>query len=470
MRKFKKGAASFYVVAISTLILVIIAASFAGLIVSEVTRTSNDDLSQSAYDAAMAGVEDAKLAFMNYQECTKEATPSQKLIGKNQISCQDIISWVENSNGECDMVANILGRPIVDKDGNDVTNSMNEEEKVGVLVQEGTNNDNAMSQYYTCTKISGKTSDYLGTLTTENLHRSTRVIFDKNWGADKSVNPYQDVDMVRVSWHPFSGNMESGNTGQLFKWAKVNEDGAFDPTEVIPGMLTFSLTQTGNNFDLGQFNTAEGDQTNRGTLYFIPVDTGNYSDDAENYISLVNGEGNKTVDMVDSGDGSGAMVNALVKSNNKNYKNKPFLVWCDKDGSQDYACSVDIKLPKPIGGTRNEKTFIVDVGTTYAEPKTDYRLEFFSSKEGNQTPITLDGVQISIDSTGKASDLYRRVDTRLETSNSSYPVPMFGVETLQSKNLVDIEMTENETGGEDPGIVKDVETMCEWNFHDLTCQ
>ena len=60
--KNKKGAASFYIVAFSTLIMVIIAASFAAIIISEVTRTSNDDLAQSAYDSALAGVEDAKLA------------------------------------------------------------------------------------------------------------------------------------------------------------------------------------------------------------------------------------------------------------------------------------------------------------------------------------------------------------------------------------------------------------------------
>ena len=67
--KSKKGAASFYIVAFSTLVLIIIATSFAAIIISEVTRTANDDLSQSAYDSAMAGVEDAKIAFYNYQNC-----------------------------------------------------------------------------------------------------------------------------------------------------------------------------------------------------------------------------------------------------------------------------------------------------------------------------------------------------------------------------------------------------------------
>ncbi len=69
---FKKGAASFYMVAFSTLILVIIVASFAAIIISAVIRASNDDLSQSAYDSALAGIEDAKLAYYNYRACIEQ--------------------------------------------------------------------------------------------------------------------------------------------------------------------------------------------------------------------------------------------------------------------------------------------------------------------------------------------------------------------------------------------------------------
>ena len=68
-QKFKQGAASFYIVAFSTLILLVVAMSFAAIIISEVERTSNDDLSQSAYDSAMAGIEDGKLAYQKYMQC-----------------------------------------------------------------------------------------------------------------------------------------------------------------------------------------------------------------------------------------------------------------------------------------------------------------------------------------------------------------------------------------------------------------
>ncbi len=104
--RFKRGVASFYIVAISTLILVIIGASFAAVIISAVTRTSNDDLSQSAYDAALAGLEDAKLVLYDYQQCklvkAAEAAGNgraandarNKLVG-NGIDCGCLINWVE---------------------------------------------------------------------------------------------------------------------------------------------------------------------------------------------------------------------------------------------------------------------------------------------------------------------------------------------------------------------------------------
>ena len=47
-KEYKKGAASFYIVAFATLILIIVVMSFATIMISEMARTSNDDLAQSA--------------------------------------------------------------------------------------------------------------------------------------------------------------------------------------------------------------------------------------------------------------------------------------------------------------------------------------------------------------------------------------------------------------------------------------
>ena len=55
----KKGVASFYVVIFATILFGVITLSFIRIILSESGQSSNDDLSQSAYDSALVGVEHA---------------------------------------------------------------------------------------------------------------------------------------------------------------------------------------------------------------------------------------------------------------------------------------------------------------------------------------------------------------------------------------------------------------------------
>lgn len=449
--KFKKGAASFYIVAVSTLILVIVAASFAAVIVSEVTRTSNDDLSQSAYDAALAGVEDAKLTFYNYQKCKDRADKNLPVAEANgvTVTCGVLEDWVENGENadlkeqdSCDIVANSLGRTI-QKESNGT--------KKGVLVQERNDAGNNMEQYYTCVDIRTKTDDYLGTLTSEDTEHSVRIKFDKT----NNGNVYQDVDRVRVSWQAFSGNEESGgNSGNLFTWMTPRDSGVFNTEKVTPAVISVSMVQTSSPFSLSQFDRSINGETDRGTVYLVPVNDENAlpsGSDAEGYYSAVNyngGIGGYENKLIDNDHG-------FLKSNDKDVKNKPVLVWCARrPTTSGYACSATLEIPKPVGGTRNEDTLVFSVSLPYGGPKTDYSLEFYNSGNMNQ-PLKLDGVQVSIDSTGRANDLYRRVDTRLEASDAAYPYPVYGVEALNP--------------GAQPGIKKNFDTTCEYNYDDKTC-
>ena len=453
-KKFKKGAASFYIVAVSTLILVIVAASFAAVIVSEVTRTSNDDLAQSAYDSALAGVEDAKLTFYNYQKCKngQAGEGSDPLVIDNggvHVTCSKLIDWVErgedidlgndasgNKIEACDIVANSLGRTITYENGSS-------DVKKGVLVQEKNENGNNMEQYYTCVIIKTKTEDYLGELDSEDTEHSVRIRFDK----DKYPNAYRDVSKVRVSWHSFNGNAESGGkSGNLFSWMPINNNGVFDSEKKTPAVIGVSMVQTAGSFYLNEFDESRGNETNRGTVYLVPVK--DIPDPAgterEGYYTVASTSGSQVVDN----------AHGFLKSNDKNIKNRPVLVWCSSVPSQDYACTADIEIPAPIGGAnnRNEDTFIFSVSLPYGGPKTDYRLEFLDA--ANNT-LPLDGVQVSIDSTGRANDLYRRVDTRMEPADATFPYPIYGIEALNpSPNS--------------PGIIKNLETTCEYNF-EATC-
>ena len=65
----KKGAAAIYVVIFTATLLSIIALSFVRLMLSEMSRTTNYSLSQSALNSALAGIEDAKIVLLRYQNC-----------------------------------------------------------------------------------------------------------------------------------------------------------------------------------------------------------------------------------------------------------------------------------------------------------------------------------------------------------------------------------------------------------------
>ena len=158
--KAKKGAASFYIVAFSTLILVIIVASFTAVIISEITRTSNDDLAQSAYDSALAGVEDAKLAVYNYQSCLENSSKG---------NCNEVLQIMDKKEKDCDMVAKILGRPINGGEG-----------ETEVMISETREGDNNMQQAYTCVTVDNKVQDIQGTLSSEEQMKVIKAQFDTN--------------------------------------------------------------------------------------------------------------------------------------------------------------------------------------------------------------------------------------------------------------------------------------------------
>lgn len=431
MKKFKKGAASFYIVAISTLILVIIAASFAAVIISEIARTSNDDLAQSAYDSALAGVEDGKLAFYNYQNCLKNNTEG----------CSEIIDWFNrandpsNTDDKCDMVAEILQRNIeLDEDGN----------RVGVLVQEKSEaGGNSMQQAYTCVMVKTTLSDYRTTLTSNDPSKVIRAHFDEISASE--------VKSIRVSW-------QSDKEDAVIKNSNFRGNGIFDTKAPVPPVISVGLIQTAGTFNLSDFDMTIGDTTDRGTLYLVPVEAGNgMSDGDAKNIASTGSEGK----YLGSWNGTYNYIakNGFLKSNDKTTTNLPYVVYCaDND---DFACSATMELPEPVGGSRNDDTFMVAVSMPYAGSSTDVKIEFCTTSScyvGNgeitgdteSTAVSISNTQVSIDSTGRANDLYRRVDVRLDAADNASPYPMYAIQLLGS--------------GDSSLIKKNLAPITEWNF------
>ena len=343
-RRFKQGAASFYMVAIATLVLVIIATSFAAIMIAEISRTSNDDLSQSAYDAAVAGVEDARLAYYNYKNCVKS----------NRSDCES----THLGDGECNSFAANLGR-------------VDSEDGSGIKIQEGSGND--MDQAYTCTKIDLGSYDYLSSLNDENPTRVVKVKLADGKQAS-------DVKAVKMSW-----GVEGETVGNV---------------EDLP-TLEVGLLQTGGyTFTMDSFDMTKGETTNRGTVFLEPT----------------------------SGE-SGDIINkdAFLKSNDKTVQNAPIKVKCD--GGSEPQCSAVIVLPDPVDGARNDDTFMLmwsKIGGADSYRNIDVKMELcdvdsctVESEEsgGEDSRVRLD-MQVVIDSTGRANDLYRRVEVRLEKEDT----------------------------------------------------
>ena len=456
-KKFRKGAASFYIVAFSTLILMIVAASFAAVIISEITRTSNDDLSQSAYDSALAGVEDAKLAYYSYENC--KGTPAAEPNKDNTITCGEMVWYMENPS--CDMVGNMLGRT--------------KDDVVAVEeVNTGAGASNNMQQYYTCVEVQDSLKDYRSTLSSSSMIKAMRAKFDDEQETNPEAKIANKISKVKVSWYADSDSStnitskdytnitESGN-GVTFP-SLVGEKAATPPT------ISLTMVQTGLSFDINSFDKTIGNTTNRGMVYLVPT-----SDKTKASTDVA---GNSNGSFESSIDANVIGSDAFLKSNDKTAQNLPYKVYCGgTTEGNEFACSATIDLPRPIGGTRNSDTFMFVVGMPYGKAgksdKVSFLLEFFcesaSQKCGQQTIIgedgqektediaqaNLKGVQVQVDSTGRANDLFRRIETRLEDMDSLSLSIMGPLELL------------GESGG--TALTKDYAVKCEYNFGGPTC-
>lgn len=366
----KKGAAAFYVVIFTMLLLSVITMSFIRIMISEATKSTNDDLSKSAYDSALAGVEDAKIALVKYHQCLDAGyTGSQ-----NGTGCQKII-W-DMRNGGCDTVSKVLGR-------NQETGGVGE-----VRIREGALNNGTsleMEQAYTCVKISEDLDDYRSQV---NDNHRVRMI------------PIRTDDINKV-------------TGIEFKWSsgKTNTSDSLVPLSTynannsIP-IIALDFYQTDPNFTLGELSVNNG---NRGTdhvpLVFQP--------------QRVSG-----VTRISSNEA----LNAADKANNS-----PTRTNCGNGG--EFQCHTVIQFPAPFGGgARSESTSLLRVELPYGSGEdsgVDFAIRLCTGTDLNHlcdTTTDFLGVQAQIDSTGRANDLFRRVDARVELIDTNFPYPEFAIQ------------------------------------------
>lgn len=470
----KKGAAAIYVVIFTATLLSIIALSFIRLMLSEMGRTSNYSLSQSAYNSALAGIEDAKITLLRYQNCINN--PGYTVNGSDA-HCGTLIRMlkdeVDQYSQDCDIVSKALDynrdnhETIIQTDSQD-----NSEVKDSATVYD---------QAYTCVKISPKNKNYLTTLT-DNYPTKIIPLRTESDKATDSVNRivlswFSSADLSKIYssnttqinegvYHSFLGNQGDSENGIMTGAIKRNNTfqtniadykNAFTEKPIAPSVIQATLIQTAKNFKLSEFYSAKNSQTNRGTITLRPTTANPYN--LADYAGSTITQTSNHIGGTDFAAQGGPFAASATKS-----QNSPLDVRCyinnNVDTASGYACTADIYVPAPINrsstNTRNYTTFFLVLNLPYGAPQTEVSVEMMNCKNNSDSIYTIrkkdgddgcknvyfDGVQPIVDSTGRANDLFRRVEARVELIDTYFPIANYALAV-------------NDPDSDDDNVIKD---------------
>lgn len=366
----KKGVASLYVVIFATILFGVITLSFVRIILSESSQSGNDELSQSAYDSAMAGVEDAKIAVNQYYAClSRGQTPTQ---------CRFSELFDVDTNGDgyadgnCDNFK--LKKYLYDEQGGEVK------------IQES--HSNGTDQAYTCVILSNIVPDYRSTLTSDTR---TRVV-----PLGIGATSLDKIKKIEFSWYSEINGTVFENLDHGGKFGELND-------ATVPPTISLTLLKTASSFSLDSFNNSTS--ADYSTMILLPSE----ASDARTAISAneVGEAGNS-----DKVDASGYTI-----------PNNAFQVKCEHD--RPFACSVTLgsdssKLAFAAGGNA-----MLIVSLPYGDTITDFSIKLLDE---NNNVIPFENVQVSVDSTGRANQLLRRVESRLDPADIFFPYPQYEVE------------------------------------------
>lgn len=374
------GAVSLFVVIFATLLITVVTVSFLRLMISDQNRATSNDLSQSAYDSAQAGVEDAKRVLLRYQKiCNEGGQSACDFVASqiNDVACNDALR-----------VGDVIGSSDVANGGGAGTG------EIKIQQTSSSAGDATLDQAYTCVTINLLTDDYVGSLSAGQSKLVPLI--------GKSADGTTDFDTVKVEWFTTEdiGRTASGSYA-------INLPGVAASQPLLPQanwatnrppVLRTQLMQFGDNFTLSSFDAVTAsNESNGNTLFLYPTSAVTAS--SETFTSR---DQRKT-----TGD-----------TPQKTRTDTPLPVTCVASlSSGGYACSQTLRLPNPISG--GDRTAFLRLTPLYNA--THFRVSL--SKNSGNNAVQFNGVQPEIDSTGRANDLFRRVSSRVDLIDTSFPYP-----------------------------------------------
>lgn len=366
----QRGAVSLFVVIFSALLITVLTLSFIRIMVRDSQQASDDDLSRSAYDSAVSGVEDAKRALLLYQHSCNGSDPA---------ACKTITDILNSHDCTTLQKTGIVGTHATSVDGN-----------TEVSVQQLSGSGQDLNQAYTCVTVDLDTPDYLGTLKAGESHIIPLI----------STDPIQAVEVSWFSYSDFSSSkpsstrvvdLESKVNAPLY--AAGNSSTASTWPKNRPSLVRAQLMQYDSSagFTLSDFDNGSAGKSDANTLFLYP--------------SLI-----------------GLTSAAFTDDTRYSSANSPELIKCNATLADNlYACTTTIDLPEPVGGSAPSRTAYLRLSALYNQMTYSVKLK----RNGGTDPAsysTFNAVQPSVDSTGRANDLFRRVQSRIELTGE-FPYP-----------------------------------------------
>ncbi len=370
----QSGAVSLFVVVFAMLLITVVTVSFLRLMVGDLRQASNNDLSQSAYDSAMAGTEDAKRALLKYQQyCIDNPGRACRDYGNNVIS-----------SSQCNY-ALVRTAVIGSGDIGEATSGDTGE----IKVQQSTVDGNTFQQAYTCVTINLNTPNVEGKLESGE----SKII---------PLRGESNFNRVQISW--YSRDDLSSPSATIDRPAEVsalplpNQATGWPATR--PPIMRAQFVQYGSEFTLDNFDKTEGGASNANTVFMYPTRGGAASN------NLIGVDSRRTT------------TSATPAADSPSHS--PLPTQCVASvSSGGYACKMILVLPNPISGNASNRTAYLRLTPFYKAAHFEVRL--FNSADLNE--VNFEGVQPLIDSTGRANDLFRRVQSRVEMTDTTFPYP-----------------------------------------------
>lgn len=365
---YQKGVVSLFAVILSALLLTILTVGFTALMVQGQRQAMNNDLSQSAHDSALAGVEDAKRVIRACQ--TGNATACSALY---------------DQPNDCRIVART-----------GIAGSATDKETI-IRSSTGADDGSQFQQAYTCVNIHMDTPDFL-------------VSLQEGVSDMVPLRASDDIDQIEIEWFssddlpaPTLASPPSGvGLPPVSGWGAA-----------APPLLRVQLISPGETFHVD--DTLNSSAASR-TVFLrptSPLGTGPAP------VILLEGYARAT-------DGT-------------SHSNAPYAVTCSvlPIGGGGYACKAVLDLANIEISREASKNAFLRLQTFYSTGETSTRVTL--KRDGN--PVIFKGGQPSVDATGRANDLFRRVEARLETG-STFIYPNYAAD-IENNICKDFSITED---------------------------